>query len=449
MPEAVRPIRAWLTTPDRRQFLAPRAVPPLAKGGAGGGPVLRVSDVPGQPMVGFGGALTDSSAVLLWRLPPARRDALLVELFHPTRGLGFSALRLPIGATDFSARGSYTYNDLPPGQTDPEMKRFSLGRDREYVIPLLKRVRQINPALKIVASPWTAPAWMKTGRNLHGGWLDWPAYPAYAKYLTRFLQEYAAAGVPIWAVTVQNEPRHEVKTYPCMRMEPRDQARFIRDHFGPALRAAGLKTKIFAWDHNWDQVAFPMEVLADAGARRYISGVAFHGYGGQPSAQEQVRRAYPDQEIHFTESSGGEWAKDFGGNLRWDIQNLIAGSVRHGARTVLKWNLALDENHGPRNGGCNNCRGIVTIHSRTGEVTRNEEYYAFAHASRFVRPGARYLETTDDPALPNVAFRNPDGTTVWVACNLKNEARAVTLAWGGYRASVSVPAGSALTLRWN
>lgn len=450
MQASTHPVRAWLTTPDRQQLLSAYNVAPLTQGGASTDtPIVIAADTPGQPMLGFGGALTDSSALLLWRLPTPQRDTLLTDLFHPTKGIGFSVLRLPIGATDFSSRGSYTYNDIPPGESDPEQKRFSIEPDRAYILPLLKRIRQINPDLQIIASPWSAPAWMKTSKSLHGGWLDWPAYPAYARYLVKFLQAYQAEGIPIWAITVQNEPRHEVKSYPSMRMEPRDQARFIRDHFGPALRASGLKTRVFAWDHNWDQTDFALEVLADPQARAFIQGVAFHGYGGHPSAQDQVRRAYPNAEIHFTESSGGDWAKDFGANIRWDIKNLIAGSVRYGARSVLKWNLALDENHGPQNGGCNNCRGIVTIHSQTGEVTRNEEYYAFAHASRFVRSGAVQLPSTEDKDLPNVAFRNPDGTTAWVACNLQNSARTVSLEWKGYRTTVSILAGAAITLSWS
>jgi glucosylceramidase len=264
----------------------------------------------------------------------------------------------------------------------------------------------------------------------------------------KFIGAYRKEGVPIWAITVQNEPRHETDSYPSMRMEPRDQARFIKDHLGPALASAGLFTKIFAWDHNWDGVDFPLEVLADAGARKHIDGVAFHGYGGKPDAQERIRQALPDQEIHFTESSGGAWATDFGGNIRWDTENLLVGSVRHGSQSVLKWNLALNEKYGPTNGGCNNCRGIVTIHSETGAVTRNEEYYAFGHSSKFVRPGARRIASTDGQGIANVAFRNPDGSRVWVACNAMGAAKTVTLRWRGSALTLRMAPGSLYTLRW-
>ncbi|MDX1931948.1 MAG: glycoside hydrolase family 30 beta sandwich domain-containing protein [Capsulimonadales bacterium] len=439
------PPQAWQTTPDRKMLLAPL---PLRDSASATGDPLTIDDTRlGQTMDGFGASLTDSSAYVISRLPAARRDALLRDLFDPIAGIGFSVLRVPIGASDFTVKGSYTCHDLPSGVTDPELTRFSIAHDQEYILPLLRQIRRIRPDLKVMVSPWTAPAWMKTNRSLHGGWLDWPAYPAFAQYLVRFVKAYAKENVPIWSLTVQNEPRHETDKYPSMRMEPHDQARFIRDHLGPALEKAGLKTKILVWDHNWDGADFPLGVLSDAGARKYVAGVAWHGYGGTPDLQEKVRSAYPDQEMHFTESSGGEWATDFGANMRWDMENLIAGSTRYGARTVLKWNLALDEKFGPQNGGCANCRGIVTVHSRTGEVTRSEEYYAFGHASKFVRPGARYLVVPPMSDLPFAAFRNPDGSVVWVGCNARKTERALRLRAGSRSAAVALPPGAVVTVR--
>jgi glucosylceramidase len=446
-------VRSWLTTPDRKALLAPqpdqRFVP--APEVLPEGVVIRVDEVRTyQTIDGFGAALTDSSAWLLMRaMPEAARETLLNDLFDPKSGNGFSVLRLPMGASDFAVHGSYTYDDLPPGETeDPELRRFSIAHDREYILPCLRRIRQINPAFKVMASPWSAPAWMKTSRKLNGGWLDWPAYAAYARYFVRFVQAYEAEGVPVYAVTVQNEPRHETDTYPSMRMEPRDQARFVREHLGPAFTQAGLRTKILIWDHNWDEPEYPLEVLADAGARRYIAGTAFHGYGGDVSAQAKVRDAYPNKEIHFTESSGGDFAPDFGGNLRWDVTNLIIGATRYGAKTVLKWNLVLDENHGPTNGGCKDCRGIVTLNRKTGEVTRSEEFYAFGHASRCVRPGAQRIETSALPDLPNVAFRNPDGTFALVACNPKPVPVSFALRWRDGAVNATLPPGAVMTFTW-
>lgn len=442
---------AVVTTPDAKRLFSPLALDLAARAGS---TVISLDTTQAdQRMQGFGASLTDSSAYLISRLPAARRDAVLRELFARDKGgrsngVGFSVLRLPMGASDFSSRGNYTYNDLPAGETDMEQKRFTIKPDEAYILPLLRRIRKLNPKLTLIASPWSAPAWMKTGRKMNGGWLDWPAYPAFAKYFVRFLQAYEKAGVPVQYITLQNEPRMERDSYPTMRMEPRDQARFVKDHLGPALAAAKLRTKILVWDHNWDVPEFPLEVLADEKARRYITGVAWHAYAGTPDAQDKVRRAYPNQETHFTESSGGDWAKDFGGNLRWDIENLIVGSTRYGAQTVLKWNLALDNDNGPKNGGCPNCRGIVTIDPHSSTMKPNSEYYSFGHASRFVQPGARRIGSSETRGIPNVAFRNPDGSLVWVACNSDTStARSVTLQTKNRNSvSLTIPPGSAVTV---
>lgn len=445
------PVRFFLTLPDKSALLAPQPdlyFQPEAKGSDSGVTVVIDESQTYQAMDGYGAALTDSSAYVLSRLPEKAREAALRDLFDPKTGIGFSILRVCVGASDFSAKGSFTYRDLKPSESDPELTRFSIAPDKEYTLPLLQQIRKINPTLRIMASPWSAPAWMKTSKKLNGGWLDWPAYPAFAKYLVKFIQAYQKEGIPIWSLSVQNEPRHETDSYPSMRMEPRDQARFIRDHLGPTLAEAQLTPKIFAWDHNWDGVEFPLEVLADAGARKYIAGVAFHGYGGEPKAQARIQQAFPDQEIHFTESSGGAWATDFGGNIRWDMENLLVGSVRYGSRSVLKWNLALDEKYGPTNGGCNNCRGIVTVHSATGAVTRNEEYYAFGHSSKFVRPDARRIASSEVAGIAQVAFRNPDSSRVWVACNTTGEAKSVTLRWNKNSLALQMAPGALMTLLW-
>lgn len=448
-------LKSWLTTPDKKQLLAPQKDLLFPAEGAKKAAVLDTSIITVdkgktyQTMNGFGAALTDSSAYLLAKaMPEAARERLLHDLFDPKTGIGFSVVRVPMGASDFSSRGSYTYHDLAPGETDPILSRFSIAPEREYTLPLLRRIRQINPQVTVMASPWSAPAWMKTNKKLNGGWLDWPAYQAFARYFVRFVEEYRREGVPVAYVTVQNEPRHETDGYPSMRMEPRDQARFVRDYLGPAFEKAKLNTRILAWDHNWDAPEYPLEVLSDAGARRYIAGVAWHAYAGEPSAQEKVRTAYPDKETHFTESSGGDWAKDFGGNLRWDTTNLIIASTRYGAQSILKWNLLLDENHGPTNGGCSDCRGIVTLNRKTGEVTRNEEFYAFGHASQFVRVGAKRVESSQMPDLPTVAFRNKDGQTALVACSTGKSEKRFTLRSGNRAAPVTIPAGSVLTLVW-
>ncbi|MGC4042958.1 MAG: glycoside hydrolase [Armatimonas sp.] len=434
-------IDLYLTSPDRaklREKQAPLAwetKPPV------GLPLLTVeAGKPLQPFLGVGAALTDSSAWLLAKAMDAReRKEALHALFHPSEA-GFRVVRICIGASDFAVGGSYTCCDI----ADPALSAFTLEREKAYLFSLLKEIRAIQPKLTVMATPWSAPAWMKTSKSLNGGWLDWAHYDTFARYLVKFLQGCAAEGIQLDYLTPQNEPRHESNSYPSMRMEPSDQARFIGEHLGPALKAARIKTKILCWDHNWDAPEFPLGVLANEKARAFTAGTAFHSYAGTPDAQEKVRAAYPDKELHFTESSGGDWYKEFGGNVRWDITNLLTGSVRYGARSVLKWNLILDEDHGPQNGGCKDCRGILTWNRKTRALIKNEEFWAFSHVGNFVAPGAKVVASSVVPGVPSIAFRNPKGQRVVVCCVEKET--AFVLQDGKRYATVTVPAGCAATL---
>lgn len=416
-PDAPAPVAVWVTTADRAELLARRPdVAPVADTPASR-PVVDVDDaVRHQEIVGFGAAVTGSAAWLLHaRLDAARRDSVLRALFSPDAGIGLSLVRVTMGASDFSLR-SFTYDDVPVGARDTALARFSIDADRADVIPTLRRAREINPVLRVIATPWSPPAWMKTSGSLNGGSLRRDAYPVYARYFRRYVDALAAEGIALFAVTPQNEPHHEA-AYPSTRMTAAEQTTFVRDHLGPALTGPGMP-RILAWDHNWDAPEYPLHVLADAGARRYVAGAAFHCYAGDPSAQSRVHDAFPDAELYMTECAGGAWAPDFGDNLRWNVRTLIVGTTRHWSRGTVLWNLALDPAHGPTNGGCTNCRGVVTIDPATGGVTYNEEYYALGHASRFVRPGARRVaSTTFDGGIETVAFRNPDGSVALVAVN--------------------------------
>ena len=433
----------YLTTPDRQNLMTKKAD---IKWGAPqrGLPEFTV-DVSKklQPFLGVGAALTDSSAFLLTKcMSDTAREETLCALFSPAPGAGFSVIRICMGASDFNHAGSYTYCDYP----DPTLKMFSIHREQECLIPIIHAIRRINPNITIIASPWSAPAWMKTNNSLNGGWLAQEHYDTYAGYFVKYIDAMRREGINIDYITPQNEPRHNDDRYPSMRMEPSDQARFIGNHLGPALQKANIRTKILCWDHNWDMMDFPMGVLADPDARKYTAGAAFHAYAGEPSAQAQVQKAFPEQEIHFTESSGGFWATDFGGNIRWDLTNPILGSIRYGARTSLKWNLVLDENQGPQNGGCDNCRGIVTYNRKLGAITRNEEFYAFGHVGAFVHRGAHVVGSTAIDGSPNAVFLNRDGGRVLVTCSEKE--RRVQVIDGKRAAQINIPAGSAITLTW-
>lgn len=439
----------WVTTGDAAKLL--HREPDLRFGTlVTGVPTITLDEARTyQEMVGFGAALTDASAWLIQhRLTLAGRDSLLRELFGAQPGLGFSFARIDMGASDFSLR-HYSYDDMPAGESDTAMARFSIAPDTAETIPILKRALEINPRLRIMASPWSAPGWMKSTGSMIKGSLRPEFYPAYARYFAKFIEAYASHGIPIYAVSIVNEPHFEPADYPGMRFDPPARAAFVGAHLGPLLQRSGIRTRILDWDHNWDQPESPLRVLADTAARRFVSGVAWHCYGGDVSAQGQVHDAFPDKDAYFTECSGGNWAPKFGDNLVWTVRTLVVGATRNWARGVLMWNLALDEKHGPHTGGCGDCRGVVTIDSVTGAVKRNEEYYALGHASRFVRPGAYRVEsTTGVHGLESVAFRNPDRSFVLIVVNPAAEPQAFAVSAGSRSFGYTLPGGAVATFRW-
>lgn len=439
-------VAVWVTTGDQTKLLSREPDVAFSRREVAGLPVIVVDDTTKyQEMVGFGAAISDAAALNINRLAPDRREALLRDLFDPDSGIGLSFTRLTIGASDFSP-GHYSFDDMPRGQSDVTLARFSIDPNRTDVLPVVRRALAINPQLKVMASPWSAPGWMKTSGRLIGGSLRPEAFDEFAEYLRRYVAAYAAEGVPIYALTVQNEPHFEPKDYPGMRLEPPARARFVGRYLGPLFARHQMPTLIFDWDHNWDEPESPLRVLSDSVARRYIAGVAWHCYGGDVSAQSKVHEAYPTVDTYFTECSGGEWATSFADNLVWNVRTLIIGATRNWARGVLLWNLALDELHGPYTGGCGNCRGVVTINSQTGAVTRNVEYYALAHASRFVRPGARRLESTSMVAgIETVAFRNADSSTAIIAVNTDVAERRFAIRWRGKTLLYALPAGAVAT----
>ena len=445
--------RWWLTTGDGTQKLAEQPpLPPMP----GPATATTIHIDPGQrfqSIVGFGAAITDASAILIQAMPAERRKALLSELFgRRGEGLGLSFTRLTVGASDFSPT-HYSLDDSPGNVPDPELRYYSSEPPRRAMLPTARQALAINPDLKVLISPWSAPAWMKTSRSLIKGRLDPQAYPAFARYFLRTIEEFGRAGVPVYALTIQNEPDFEPDSYPGMRMSAAERAAVIGGHLGPLLAARGVKTKIFDWDHNWDRPEMPLGTLADPVARRYIAGVAWHCYNGDVAAQSKVHDAYPDKEVWFTECSGGEWMPKFDETLAWMTKDLVIGATRNWARGVLLWNLALDPRHGPHLGGCGDCRGVVTIDPASGSVvSRNVEYYVLGHASRFVRPGARRIASDSGVAdIDTAAFLNSDGTIAVIVLNGAKEKRELTLTQGTQGAQtyrLSLPAGAVATVVW-
>lgn len=442
----------WMTTGDRVALLAKQ--PPLVFGaGTTGSPTITVDGATSyQTMDGFGYTLTGGSAIVINRMPSPAREALLRELFtRSDTTLGVSYLRLGIGASDLSA-APFTYDEMPPGRTDPTLASFSIDAERADLLPVLKQILAINPGIPLLATPWTAPRWMKDNGSYVGGSLLPVHYAAYARYFVRYIQAMKAEGITIAAITVQNEPLHGGNN-PSMTMSAAAQAEFIRGHLGPALRAAGLTTKIFLYDHNADHPEYPLAILNDPAAKAFVDGSAFHLYGGSIDALGTVHDAHPDRSVYFTEqytaSNGG-----FAGDLRWHVSNLVVGAPRNWSRTVLEWNLANDETFGPHTeGGCTTCLGAVTIDSRSAAVTRNVAYYIVGHLARFVDPGSVRVASevtgaSRTTALRNVAFRTPSGRHVLVVLNDGEAAQTFDVAFGGRRATHSLAVGSVATYVW-
>jgi glucosylceramidase len=444
-------VELWLSTADRRLRLAQQ--PDVGLSAPESSPADVVIDISKkyQSIVGFGAALTDSSAWLLQnKLNYRQRSALLNELFGPPPNLNLNMTRLTIGASDFSLQ-QYTLDDVPFGQTDPQLLHFNVASNLRDVIPTVREALSVNPQLRIIASPWSAPAWMKASANLIGGELLPQFESTYATYLVKYLDTFRGYGIPIFALTLQNEPGFVPLTYPSTELPAATRARIITQYLGPALANRKPKTLILGWDHNWDEPEQPLSVLADPDASRYVDGIAWHCYRGIASAQSEVHRAFPKKDTYITECSGGDWEASKNGELLWFARDLLLAGIRHWARGVVYWNLALDEQHGPHFGGCDACKGVVTIDSHTGEVSRNDEYYAFAHFSRFVLPGAVRVGSGDpDKGLANVAFQNAsDGSVVLVMVNSKSEARSVSVMQGETRFQYTMPPQSVATFVWD
>jgi glucosylceramidase len=441
--------QVWITTGDQKQLLQPQA--PIAFAADSGSNAVTI-DVDEsnkfQTMDGFGAALTDSAAWLIWtRLLVGQREELMHKLFDSKTGIGLRLLRHAIGTSDLSL-SNYTYDDLPTGQTDPQLTRFSIGHDLDYILPLLNEARSLNSSLQVIGTPWSPPAWMKTSGSLIGGSLRPDAYETYARYLVRYLQDYSAQGVSIVGITPQNEPLFTPAGSPGALMSVAEETDFIKQYLGPELARAGLDTHIIIYDHNWDHPEYPLAVMSDPGARPFVTGTGFHCYAGGFDAQTPVHDRFPDKGIWVTECSGTV-GSEFATDLRWLMHNLFIGAVRTWAKGVLLWNLALDKLSGPQNGGCVACRGVVTIDPLTGATTYNVEYYALGQASVAVDPGAqRVASNTFDGGIETVAFLNPDGSKALLVLNNGNTETLFKVRWAGLAFSYSLPAGAAGTFKW-
>lgn len=467
-------ISAWQTTPDRSDlFSAKGEVAEFGVQRNERATYMTVDPVRGyQTMDGFGFALTGGSAEHLMKMTPSARHAILQEMFDPKNGVGFSYIRLTLGASDLNSF-VFSYDDMPEGKEDFELRHFSLSQDLKDVVPVMYEILGINPDIEIMSSPWSAPVWMKESGDVRGGRLRKECYQVYAEYFVKYVQAMAEEGVHIDAVTIQNEPLNSRNT-PSMPWDPADQIEFVKNHLGPAFEKAGLDTEIVVFDHNCDRPDYALAIYNDPEAARYVEGSAYHHYRGDLSAMSYVYEARPDKKIYFTEQMTTERPGSPTIDIARAVKRLIVGVTRNWSSNVVLWNLAADPLNDPHtdNGGCSMCQGAITIDG--DKVTRNLAYYVIAHASKLVPPGSmrifstapgeRVISICEDEQHPqmwrtnviekadvpdNVTFLTPQGKIVMIVSNDSWSRKEVNIQYCGRFASIKMEPGSVATYMWD
>ena len=441
-------IDVWLTNPDKSALFSHQEKKISFGSTENNYPVIHINDKQTyQSIVGFGFALTGGSADHIIQMDAASRQKLLHEVFA-TDGdnIGVSYLRLSIGSSDLNDH-VFSYDDLPEGETDVAMEKFDLGPDRKNVIPVLKEILKINPSIKILGSPWSPPAWMKTNHDTRGGRLLPQYYAAYAKYFVKYIQEMKAAGIIIDAITVQNEPLHPGNN-PSLLLTAPEEKDFVKTNLGPAFKTAGIKTKILIYDHNADRPDYPITILDDPQAAKYIDGSAFHLYGGKIEALQDVHNAHPGKNIYFTEQMVVQFRDTARMIISAPVSRIIIGATRNWCRNVLEWNLAAGPDFKPYTdrGGCSMCQGAVTIDGNA--YTKNIAFYSMAHISKFVRPGSIRIGSNDLVLLPNVAFLSPSGKKVLIVANDSNDTQTFIINYHGKNAVATLDSKAAATYVW-
>ena len=427
-----KPVTIWLTDPSQSIFFQQQPEVPMEKSNSfPSDPVIAIDEKKTfQHVDGFGWALTGGSAQHIMRMSPAARAALLKELFTTdSNHIGASYLRVSIGASDLNDH-VFSYDDLPPGQTDTPLAHFDLGPDKQDVIPVLQQIVAINPSIKILGSPWSAPVWMKNNHDTRGGSLLPQYYRAYANYFVKYILAMQQEGIRIDAVTLQNEPLHPGNN-PSMYMPAAAEAAFAK-LLGPAIDQERLDTKIIVYDHNADRPDYPDSIYRDPEAAKWVDGAAFHLYGGKIEALSPLHDSFPEKNLYFTEQWVGA-PGNFGRDIPEHIDKLIVRAMRNWCKTVIEWNLAADSHSEPHTdrGGCDRCLGAVTIDGDV--VKRNPAYYIIAHAAKFVRPGSARIVSNSDESLPNVAFRTPTGQAVLIVLNKTAAQKGFTIELRGRR----------------
>ncbi|HKV42110.1 MAG TPA: carbohydrate-binding protein [Blastocatellia bacterium] len=448
VPALAQTVNVWVTTDNQKLKLRQQPSTAFSSGVGDKTNTIFVDETETyQSVEGFGASFTDSAAYLLnEKLTASARDAVMAKLFDRAVGIGISFVRNPMGASDL-ARSDYSYDDLPAGQTDPGLANFSIAHDQADIIPLVLQAKRINPQLKIMANPWSPPGWMKTSGSMIGGSLLPAMYEPFANYFVKYIQAYAAAGIPIDYVSLQNEPLYVPTDYPGMSVTPGEQLAVLKNFVLPALSASQLNTRVLVYDHNWDTPGYPETVFSDpvVASSTQVAGTAWHGYGGTPGAMSTVHNSFPSLGNYHTELSGGTWVAD---QMKFDFET-ITHAMRNWAKTFVKWSLALDQNRGPHTGGCGTCTPLVTVDSTTGVAAYDIDYYTLGHFSKFVAPGATRIYSNNAPNLVSVAFQNPDGSKVLVAFNDAAAAQRFQVAWGNASFTYKLKGFEGATFTWS
>jgi len=449
-------VRVWATFRDRRyESVQPLAWKPVTAVAADA--IALDPSATKQEILGFGGALTDATCYVISQMPESDRNDLMHDLFAPGE-MALNVCRTTIGASDYS-RSLYSYDESP--EPDPEMKKFSIDHDKEYILPVLREARKANPELFLFSSPWSPPGWMKPNGSMLGGGMRKLSFPPYARYFMKFLESYKAEGVAIDAVTVQNEVDAEQDgRMPACLWAQEEEMDFVKLHLGPALRQAGMPTKIWVIDHNYNLWGRAIGELGDPAVYDFVDGIAWHGYVGEPSAMTRVHNAFPAKHAYWTEGGPDITAPDYQTDYaKW--ADTFNGILRNWARCITSWNVVLDEKGKP-NIGPFPCGGVVTVENGTHKITRSGQYWAFAHYSKHVRRGAKVFATNGvgqgeaggtaekgtAVGVSHVGFRNPDGSYVVVLANRGAE-KQVQLVLGSSALDVELPADSVHTLQWS
>jgi glucosylceramidase len=447
-------VNVWLTTTDGNNKLTQQAS--LAFSSDSQVSASTIVDVNEnqqyQQMDGFGAAITDSSAWLIYnKMSASQRTALMTNLFSISSGIGLGFVRIPMGASDFSVTGAYSYDDMPAGQTDPTLAKFSISHDTTYIIPIIQQALAINPSIKFMANPWSPPAWMKTNNSMFGvtngntGTLQSSAYAPLAQYFVKFLQAYQAQGIPIYMISPQNEPAYAPPDYPGMIWAASDENNWIKNNLEPALTSASLNPKIVGWDHDWNNTSYAQTLLNDPTTNSDLAGISWHCYNGSPTAMTQIHSSYPTKDMFETECATGSAV------AHTTAINLLMESVQNWAKTVELWNLALDTNRGPHTGGCTDCYGVATIDQSTGNATYGNDFYQLGHFSKFVAQGAYHIAgDLNSNGLQATGFKNPDGSKVEVVYNSGSSSSTFKVRWNSSQSfAYTLPAGALVTFTWS